>query len=82
MGQVSDSDSGNFAPAESVVCQPEESSSYDSSEEAEQSEVSPDHLKQLDDNMAGLSSPQVLTHTVVSRAISVNEAAHQAKREV
>lgn len=82
MGQVSNSDPGNFASVESVVCQPEESSSNDSSEEAEQSEALPDQLKQFDDNMAGPSRPQVLTHAVVSRAISANEAAHQAKSEV
>lgn len=44
MGQVSDSDSNsdNIAPAESVDCQPQGSSSYDLLDEAEQSEAFPD----------------------------------------
>lgn len=51
MGQVSDSDSNSddIVPAESVDYQPQGSSSYDSLEEAKQSEASPDQLKPLDD---------------------------------
>lgn len=53
MGHNSDldleSDSDNGVPTESVDCQPLETSSHDTFEEAEESQVSPDQLKQSDD---------------------------------
>lgn len=49
MGQDSDSDTDNVAPAETVDYQTWESSSHDSSDEAEQSQIFSDQLEQLDD---------------------------------
>lgn len=45
----SDSDSDNGVPTESVDCQPLETSSHDTSEEAEESQAPPDQLEQSDD---------------------------------
>lgn len=49
MGQDSDLDTDNVTPVETVDYQTWESSSNDSSEEAEQSQIFSDQLEQLDD---------------------------------
>lgn len=66
------SHSENTGPVEFVDCQPLESSSYDSLEEAEKSQASVAAVGQWDT----ILKPQILMHAEVSRATLVNLSPH------